>query len=750
MYKKRIVLKKSFHSLIVYTVVLLCTILFTKAIFAETPKQQIKTLEPYRVKKEPTIDGKLDEEVWQKPASVDDIFITYNPVDGEVLPKKTKVWLAYDQNNLYFAFYCYDDEPDKIKTSITKRDNLWNDDWVGLGLDPLGNHQCLYELFTNPNGMQGDLYNTPTTGENSAPDWVWYSGGKIVDDGYTVEIKLPLKSIRFKHGKNVILNILFWRRISRLGVSGAWPMLDPGKGIHNSTSEVKYGELKKQLLLEFIPALTYGSIWDRENPEQWSDADDKTEVGLTAKYGITSKIISEMTVNPDFSQVESDTFQIVRNRRYPIFYSEKRPFFMEASDLFNLTGSLENMWTAVHTRNIVDPAWGLRLTGDVSKFTFGLLGAADNWPGREIEDEENFYLDKQAYYGIARVKYSIKGDSYLGALYTDKELGDFHNRVFALDSNYRFAKYHTIKASFLYTHTNDPEDEDTYSGNAYTARYSYSTKRFFGMLSMDKFENNFRMDTAYYQRTGISSAYLYLSPIFAIKSEKIDWIKSIRPVVAAKYLYDHNTDLEDRYFNIGVMWNFIKQGYLTLAWDIVDDESWEGTTYDTSGFWGSMGVQLNNWLNLHICFDRDNYIYYDEEDPFLGKRFCIHSAIKFQPLKTLTFYLSYEFTNFDRKSSGEDVYDYHIFYTRTTYQPNKHLFFRALIQYDSYLNLIMSDILASYEFVPGTVFHIGYGSLHEKLFWDRDAREWLSDGENRKFLHMSQSFFIKISYRLQF
>jgi len=723
---------------------------FDVPLLAETPKQQLKTLKPYRVEKELKIDGKLDEAVWQKPALVDDIFITYNPTDGEVLPKKTKVWLAYDPDNLYFAFYCYDEEPDKIKTSITKRDNLFNDDWVGLGLDPLGNSQCLYELFINPSGMQGDLYSTPTTGENSAPDWVWFSGGQIVKDGYTVEVKLPLKSIRFKHGKNSTMNILFWRRISRLGVSGAWPMIDPGKGIHNSTNKTVYGELKKQLLLEFIPTFTYGSIWDREDPENWSNADDKPEIGISAKYGITSKIIAEMTINPDFSQVESDTFQVLRNQRYPIFYSEKRPFFMEASDLFDLTGSHENLWTAVHTRNIVDPAWGLRLTGDISKFTFGLLGAADNWPGREIEDEENFYLDKQAYYGIGRVKYSINGDSYIGMLFTDKEMGDYHNRVVALDSNYRFGKYHTIKASFMYTDTNDPEEEDSYSGNAYTARYSYSTKKFFGMLSLDKFESNFQMDTAYYQRTGISSAFLYLSPILSVKTEKFDWIKSIRPVVAGKYLYDHGTDMEDRYFNLGVQWNFIKQGYLTLAWDVVDDESWEGVTYDTSGFWGNFGMQFTKWLNFHICSNWDNYIYYDDEDPFLGKRLRIHTAINFQPINTLSFYFSYEFTNFDKKSTGEDVYDYHIFYLRSTYQPNKHLLFRALIQYDSYLDLVMSDILASYEFVPGTVFHIGYGSLHEKLFWDRNSREWLNDVEGRRFYHQSQSFFVKISYRIQF
>ena len=686
---------------------------FNISLFSETSRQNIVPLYPYRVTESPNIDGKLDEAVWMNPAQVDDVFITYNPTDGEVLPQKTRVWLAYDPDNLYFAFYCYDTESDKIKTSTTKRDNLWNDDWVGLALDPLGNHQCFYEFFINPSGMQGDLYSTPTTGENSAPDWVWFSGGQIEKDGYTVEVKIPLKSIRFKNGKNAKMNVLFWRRISRLSMSGAWPLLDPGKGRHNSTTEVVYGELDKQLWLEFIPSFTYGSIWDRESPDQWSEADDKPEIGVSMKYGITSNIVAEMTVNPDFSQVESDTFQIVRNLRYPIFYSEKRPFFMEASDFFELAGTFDNLWTAVHTRNIVDPAWGLRLTGDINKFTFGLLGAADQWPGRELEDEDNYYLDKQAYYGIGRLKFSLNGDSYVGLLYAGKELGDFHNRVAALDGTYRFGKYHTLKANFIATHTRDPEEDNSYGGNAFAVRYSYSSKKLWGMLTLEQFDENFRMDTAFFRRTGILCSNFQIVPIFTIKSDKIKWLKGIKPVVAARYLNDQTTGMEDKYFNIGVVLDFVKQGYLTLAWDIIDDEGWEGTSYDTSGFWGNWGIQLTKWLNLHVCFDWGNHIYYDEEDPFLGKRFNLHSAINIQPIHTLSFYISYQYINFDRKSSGEDVYDYHIIYTRSTYQPNKHLFFRALIQYDSYLDIIMSDILASYEFVPGTVFHIGYGSLHE-------------------------------------
>ena len=147
-------------------------------------------------------------------------------------------------------------------------------------------------------------------------------------------------------------------------------------------------ELNSQLRLEALPSVTYGGIWDRQSPEKWSAADDSTQLGMGIKYGITSSVNAELTVNPDFSQVESDQFQVVANQRYPIFYSEKRPFFMDINNQFNLAGTNgpTNLVTAVHTRNIVDPSWGGKLSGELNKFSFGVLTAGDEWPGRSFAD----------------------------------------------------------------------------------------------------------------------------------------------------------------------------------------------------------------------------------------------------------------------------------------------------------------------------------------------------------------------------
>ncbi|MFB0519470.1 MAG: DUF5916 domain-containing protein, partial [Acidobacteriota bacterium] len=377
----------------------------------------------------PRIDDRLDDEVWQSPPLVKE-FISYFPLYGEVLPQKTVIWLAYDSKNLYFAFKCYDTEPEKIKTSITKRDNMFSDDWVGLSLDSLGNKQSSYDLFVNHNGIQGDILNSAIGGEDVSPDFVWYSAGKLTDDRYQAEISIPLRSIRFKSGQEVNMGILFWRRISRLGVSGSWPNIKPGYGLFNIQASLVYRDLKSPLNLELLPSFTYGRNETRENPDSWGEPETFNDIGMGIKYGITSSVTADLTLNPDFSQVESDAFQAEVNRRYPIFYAEKRPFFMEGVDILDFALIPHgNMYTAVHTRGIVDPGWGAKLTGTLGKTAFGILAAGDQWPGLALDDEVNPFEGKTAHFTIARGKYSLGGENYIGCLYSGREFAGGYNRV---------------------------------------------------------------------------------------------------------------------------------------------------------------------------------------------------------------------------------------------------------------------------------------------------------------------------------
>jgi hypothetical protein len=716
------------------------------------PTQAITTLRPRLTSTPPVLDGTLDDLAWNAGPVVDDVFITYNPVDGDVLPQSTKVYLAYDQENLYFAFHCRDSEPDRIKTSVTKHDNLWRDDWVGFSLDTVNGKQYAYDLFVNPSGMQGDIYRSGN-GEDSSPDWVWYTGASVVDDGYVVEVRLPLKNFRFRSGENVEMGVLFWRRISRLGLSGAWPEIGLDKGVFNSMARVVYGRLDEQLKLEVLPSVTSGSLWDRQDPAGWSSAERATDIGLGIKYGITSDMSTELTVNPDFSQVESDTFQVVANQRYPNFYSEKRPFFMESGHQFNIagTGGDSNMRTAVHTRRIVDPRWGGKLTGETARTSFSFLASSDTWAGRPWEDDDeegpNPHLGQNATFMIGRARYSLSGDSYVGALYTGRELpGDF-NRVAGADFRLRLHGKHNLKGNYLHSLSRDVESSASAGSDAFTLMYEHFDKPLGIFAQFEEVGEDFRMDTAFFDQEGIRRVTGYVGPQFYPQSERFSWMKRINPFLFAYRTRDHVTGLDDTLAVLAVRFDMTRQGQFRVDY-IWHREHWQGQRFDQGIARVQGGVQLTRWLNLRASLRSGDSIYYDEDDPFLGRGLATNFEMTLQPNDKLSQYFDYTYEYLDEAASGEREYDLHVLVSRTTYQFNKHVFLRALLQYDSYRELVLSDVLASLTVVPGTVFHVGYGTLHERARWLEN--EWVGDDPLGRYEPMRRSFFIKGSYLVQF
>ena len=184
-------MKRLFSS--VFLIIGVC--LFTAgATFSQNTKEPFL---PLKIDEPPQIDGVLDETIWQN-APFETGFVSYSPDYGKRMKENTKVWYAYDRENLYFAFRCYDSEPDKIKASVGSRDKIRSDDWIGLNLDTFNDHQSLYALYVNPLGIQMDSRATAVS-EDYSINVVWYNHGKIDDEGYAIEIQIPFKSIRFSH-----------------------------------------------------------------------------------------------------------------------------------------------------------------------------------------------------------------------------------------------------------------------------------------------------------------------------------------------------------------------------------------------------------------------------------------------------------------------------------------------------------------------------------------------------------------------
>ena len=716
-------------------------------------------LKPIKVENPPVLDGVLDDDAWQTDPISENDFITYWPSNGDPFPLKTTVRVAYDSDNLYFAFYCYDSDPGRIKTSVCSRDRMWEDDWVGVGLDAIGNRQGLYGMFVNPSGIQGDLLRLASQGDllrlastdtdDQSVDWVWYCGARIVSDGYIVEIHIPLKSIRFQSGENVEMRVLFFRQITRLNLEGSLPEIPVGQGWLNSTQMIVFDKLNKQQKIEILPSVTSGSIWDRQSPDKWSSADTSNDIGFSAKYGITSSITAEAAYNPDFSQVESDAFQIQVNQRYPLFYTEKRPFFMESSNLFNVAGTGEdgNLRAAVHTRKIVDPQWGVKLTGEVGKTTFAFLGAGDEWAGRDSGDNSNLYVGKNAIYLVGRMKKTLSGENYIGALFAGKELGDSYNRVAGADFRFRFKKHHSLSGNFLYSMSGQPNLSGKSDGGSFHLGWDYNSKPLEAMLFAEHFDKNFNMETAFYQRTGITNIQYYFCPLWYPNSDGFPWIRRLRIFTYGFYTYDWVTGMSDYFTQIVInpfmAWN---------GWFRVDanlwGESWGGTPYHKKffRFWSSM--QFTKWLNVFTLFHVGDSIYYHEKDHFMGDYINWRSELTLQPTGSFNQNFSYVYETLENPKTKKSQYNVHIFQSKTTYQFNEYFFVRTQIQYDSFRKVVLTDLLASFTLIPGTVVHLGYGSLHENLVWNNN--QWLHDSFFGKYYQSSQSLFFKVSYLFRF
>jgi hypothetical protein len=475
-------------------------------------------------------------------------------------------------------------------------------------------------------------------------------------------------------------------------------------------------------------------------------------MGITAKYRVTSSIALEATINPDFSQVETDAFQILVNQRYPVFYSEKRQFYMETSKIFSLAGTCMaqgNLGSAVHTRKIVDPSWGAKVRGDLEAFSFSVLASADDWPGRKYyEGEENPFEGKKAHFVIGRSKLGIGSDSYVGTIITNRDFAGGYNRVIGGDVYYRFGGGNNfLKSHFLYTISKDENTLRKYNGSALTLSYQHSSKSFDLSLDYEYFDDDFRMDTAFVRRLGISKFRWYLDFNIYPDQEKFSWVRRMTPFVFGYYLHDITTHEDDYLLNGGVKFSLTKQGSVKVEY-YTFSEYWKNTAFKGNYLNIAGEIQLANWINLNAMLRTGDSIYYDPYTPSLGEGLSFDFKVLVQPSQNLALYFQYVYQKLDRKHDGQRLYDLNILISRTTYQINKYLFLRAIVQYDSYLETILTDGLISFTLIPGTVLHLGYGGLYENLGWSED--QWLNEGSIRKYYQKSRSVFFKVSYLFQF
>ncbi len=502
-------------------------------------------LTPIRADTPPKIDGILDDEVWVHAPSVTG-FKTWQPDFGKDMTEKTQAYFAYDRENLYFAFRCFDREPGKIKTSISNRDSIRSDDWIGINLDSFNDQQSAYSFYINPMGIQEDS-RFAAGFEDIGFDVVWFSAGTVDEEGYKVEVRIPFKSIRYSNTDRVEMGVVFQRHITRYSEKGTYPALDPARGpqadaFQTQMHPIAYDDVERYTLLELLPAVTH-SQRDALSEEKLVDAGDQTDLSLTVKYGITSDLILDGTVNPDFSQVESDAGQVDINLRSPLFFPEKRPFFLEGNEYFNFAGP--NQWdffrAVVHTRNIVNPYAGVKVSGKLGKKnTIATILARDESPfeGEAFGDYADF--------AIFRYKRSLREDSYIGGFYTARERESGYNRLAGADALFRINPSSTLGMHAFLTQTVLERFAPREDGHTVGVEYNYSTRNLGVGLAVLDISEKFRPETGYLLREGVSKTRIWMGPKFYPKSDVLQRIdlsgssNNIRDRFSGLWEFNHN------------------------------------------------------------------------------------------------------------------------------------------------------------------------------------------------------------------
>ncbi|MCA1634556.1 MAG: carbohydrate binding family 9 domain-containing protein, partial [Acidobacteria bacterium] len=419
------------------------------------PPEKAQPVRVARFETPPVIDGKLDEEVWKQAAVLKDFYQT-NPGDNIAPTASTEFLIGYDSKFLYLAFRAFDD-PSKVRATVARRDNVFGEDNVRVLLDTFNDQRKAYVLGFNPFGIQQDGIMTEGGGTDYSVDIVMESKGTLTSDGYIVEVAVPFKSLRYEAGKGKFWGIHAWRNIDRNSDElDSWMPISRGtSGTLNQAGRITGLEgISTERTLELIPSLTVSETGRlvRTDPSRGRGIVDfgafvnepiALEPGLTAKFVVSSAMTLDLAVNPDFAQVEADQLVVTTNQRFPIFFAEKRPFFLEGIEIFRTP------LTAVHTRAIVDPDLALKLSGKRGRNTYGVMFASDNGPGNLGFDDRAFLgdtggsasrreqllkvLDKNATIGVVRLKRDIGRENNIGLIATTYNFIDRHNHTAGVD-----------------------------------------------------------------------------------------------------------------------------------------------------------------------------------------------------------------------------------------------------------------------------------------------------------------------------
>jgi len=728
---------------------------------APQPAPALRQFEVRRAATPIKIDGVLDEEAW-KTATVVDLPYEWFPGDNTTPPVKTEALITYDGDNLYVAFRCQDPDPKAIRSHLMDRDAITTfiqDDHVGFSIDTFNDERRAFQFRVNPFGVQVDGVFSEIDGEEDFSwDAIWNSAAQITADGWTAEIAVPFRQIRFPRtaavqtwGFDIFRN---YPRNVRHRISSRFTDRAKDCTLCQENKVTGFQGIAPGRNLELDPTLTGLRSDTLDSFPDGHLVKDKSTVdpGLTVRWGITPNVTLDATINPDFSQVEADVAQLAINTRFALFFPEKRPFFLEGADLF-LTP-----FQAVFTRTVADPNWGAKLNLKEGKDALGVFVAEDSLNNLIIPSNQGSafaFLDDNVDSGVVRYRRDVGERSALGVLYTDREGkgDDYHNRVGGLDGFIRLTPSDTIRAQYLRSDTQYPlgvvqrfgQPAGAFDDDAVHLQYDHFARNWKGFVLYQDLGTDFRADSGFMPRVDVRNAEGQFQRFF-YADRKGGWYSQASLGVHALRIEDHQGTLTDQNLELFGTYSGPLQSALD-AHHFHNRTFFDGTTFDLDQELINFTINPTGGLKLAFSTQLGDDIDFDNTRPARSVTLLPSAQVRLGPHLQVT--ASYE----DEKLrvDGGQLFDAQLAQARIIYQFNVRTFVRAIVQYQDILRDpdlytfpvrrretdLFGQFLFSYKINPQTVLFAGYTDTRVGLY-------------QIPITQTDRSFFLKIGYAFLF
>lgn len=720
----------------------------------------------------------------------EDNFIQRFPKDGQPSTEKTTAYLGYTHSYLYVAFVCQDTQPGLIRAHMLARDTLGDDDFVEVILDTFHDHRRGFVFKTNALGIQADALYSEQNGSDYSFDTVWDTWGKRTAQGYTVLMRIPFASMYFaKAGPNEARTwgIVLQRGISHENEYVFWPQV----------RHAVAGRLTQDIAIKGFVDVEHGRNSQLEpyalarnlrqlntvNPVDpyFQDKHLQGYAGLDAKFILHNSLVLDTTINPDFSQVGIDN-PAPPNQRFPAYFPEVRPFFIENSSYFMTPVSL------YYTDNIVLPKYGARLTGKLGPWALGILSVDDRSPGLLVIPGTE-YANKSADFYLGRVNRDIGPQSDVGLIYADHEYQGSYNRAGGLDYRVRLRNRWTLTGQAITSTTENlsngtPGEQPCEtgalrcSGQVYQQNVNYSDLHQNGWVAYNDTAAGFVTDTGFFRRPDAREPNGFYGYTFRPAH---GWILSHGPGIYSERIWDHTGLPLDFYVNPSYGVTFQRRTSLSVNLDLGQDRlrpvDYSALTQNVEYHSRTEGLNFYSspvpYLAVGggILYGRVvNYEPAANAGPGPANETSPNLTVEVKPISSLDLQNNYTFAHFTNPTDGSLIYDSHQMISRWNYQMTKAISVNLIGEYIGTLphsnatalttsKNLFGDALFTYLPHPGTAFYFGYIGDFQNLDRALCTREANGSCNTQDpilpvlpspLVNSSKTIYMKLTYLLRF